>query len=266
MDTARTGRQPAPRSCCSASMSGTTQRRRRPVSATVAGTGSPATSTAASYAFPPDRGARARAGWPRTAATATADPRRAATTSSSARLRPVVFSSATRSRTGGSSTAPSPRGRDWASTGHAAAVVGDDLYEILPQTRGGYGRLQDFGIRFGYERVYCTSNRTSRPIVCSTTRPGRCCCSTTSRCHGLAGVRSSLPRCPQRSSGCKNARPARTQSRTRRRSASASRNSSWNENGGPSLADFVFRSSSPAAPPPCGPAEAARPKLGAPRP
>ena len=41
----------------------------------------------------------------------------------------------------------------WASTGHAAAVYGDELYDVLPQTRGGYGRLQDFGIRFGYERV-----------------------------------------------------------------------------------------------------------------
>ncbi len=41
----------------------------------------------------------------------------------------------------------------WASTGHVAAVFGDELYDILPQTRGGYGRLQDFGIRFGYERV-----------------------------------------------------------------------------------------------------------------
>jgi hypothetical protein len=41
----------------------------------------------------------------------------------------------------------------WASTGHAAAVFGDELYDILPQTRGGYGRLQAFGIRFGYERV-----------------------------------------------------------------------------------------------------------------
>lgn len=29
----------------------------------------------------------------------------------------------------------------------------DELYDALPQTRGGYGRLQDFGIRFGYERV-----------------------------------------------------------------------------------------------------------------
>ena len=41
----------------------------------------------------------------------------------------------------------------WASTGHAAAVYDDELCDILPQTRGGYGRLQDFGIRFGYERV-----------------------------------------------------------------------------------------------------------------
>ena len=41
----------------------------------------------------------------------------------------------------------------WSSTGHAAAVYCDELYDILPQTRGGYGRLQDFGIRFGYERV-----------------------------------------------------------------------------------------------------------------
>ena len=41
----------------------------------------------------------------------------------------------------------------WSSTGHAAAIVDDELYDILPQTRGGYGRLEDFGIRFGYERV-----------------------------------------------------------------------------------------------------------------
>ena len=41
----------------------------------------------------------------------------------------------------------------WASSGHAAAVFSDELYDVLPQTRGGYGRLQDFGIRFGYERI-----------------------------------------------------------------------------------------------------------------
>jgi hypothetical protein len=41
----------------------------------------------------------------------------------------------------------------WASTGHAAAIHGDELYDALPQTRGGYGRLQDVGIHFGYEGV-----------------------------------------------------------------------------------------------------------------
>jgi hypothetical protein len=40
----------------------------------------------------------------------------------------------------------------WPSTGHDA-VCGEELYDIVPETRGGYGRLQDFGIRFGYERV-----------------------------------------------------------------------------------------------------------------
>ena len=49
----------------------------------------------------------------------------------------------------------------WSSAGHAAAVYCDELYDILPQTRGGYGRLQDFGIRFGYERGR-TSPRTAR--------------------------------------------------------------------------------------------------------
>ena len=41
----------------------------------------------------------------------------------------------------------------WGSTGHVAAVFDDELYDVLPQSRGGYGRLQDFGIRFGYDRV-----------------------------------------------------------------------------------------------------------------
>ena len=79
------------------------------------------------------------------------------TTSSSARLRPVscelsdaiahwwVLDDDHRARRREATI--------WASTGHAAAVYGDELYDILPQTRGGYGRLQDFGIRFGYERV-----------------------------------------------------------------------------------------------------------------
>jgi hypothetical protein len=41
----------------------------------------------------------------------------------------------------------------WSSTGHAASLLGDEVYDQPPQTRGGYGRLHDFGIRFGYERV-----------------------------------------------------------------------------------------------------------------
>jgi hypothetical protein len=41
----------------------------------------------------------------------------------------------------------------WSSTGHAASLLGAEIYDQLPQTRGGYGRLHDFGIRFGYERV-----------------------------------------------------------------------------------------------------------------
>jgi hypothetical protein len=41
----------------------------------------------------------------------------------------------------------------WTSSGHVVAVHGDELYDLLAQTRGGYGRLQDFGVRFGYERV-----------------------------------------------------------------------------------------------------------------
>ena len=41
----------------------------------------------------------------------------------------------------------------WTSSGHIVAVHGDELYDQVAQTRGGYGRLQDFGIRFGYERV-----------------------------------------------------------------------------------------------------------------
>ncbi len=31
--------------------------------------------------------------------------------------------------------------------------MGAEIYDQLPQTRGGYGRLHDFGIRFGYDRV-----------------------------------------------------------------------------------------------------------------
>jgi len=60
----------------------------------------------------------------------------------------------------------------WASAGHAAAVLGEELYDILPQTRGGYGRLQDFGIRFGYERVvlHLESHVPAGRLQCNTAR------------------------------------------------------------------------------------------------
>ena len=60
----------------------------------------------------------------------------------------------------------------WGSTGHVAAVHGDELYDILPQTRGGYGRLQDFGIRFGYERVvlHLQPQVEVRRLQCNTAR------------------------------------------------------------------------------------------------
>ena len=60
----------------------------------------------------------------------------------------------------------------WGSTGHAAAVRGDELYDILPQTRGGYGRLHDFGIRFGYERVvlHLQPQVEARRLQCNTAR------------------------------------------------------------------------------------------------
>jgi hypothetical protein len=41
----------------------------------------------------------------------------------------------------------------WMSSGHAAALFRGELYNVLAPTRGGYQRLQDFGVRFGYERV-----------------------------------------------------------------------------------------------------------------
>ena len=60
----------------------------------------------------------------------------------------------------------------WSSTGHAATVYGHELYDILPQTRGGYGRLQDFGIRFGYERVvlHLEPNVEAGRLRCNTAR------------------------------------------------------------------------------------------------
>ena len=60
----------------------------------------------------------------------------------------------------------------WASTGHAAAVFDDELYDVLAPTRGGYGRLQDFGIRFGNERVvlHIEPQADAGRVQCNTAR------------------------------------------------------------------------------------------------
>ena len=104
-----------------------------------------------------DRGARPRATRPRRARTAAARRRRATLTSSDTRSPRVSCElSDAIARWWVLDDDHRARRREaaiWASTGHVVAVHGDELYDILPQTRGGYGRLQDFGIRFGYERV-----------------------------------------------------------------------------------------------------------------
>ena len=41
----------------------------------------------------------------------------------------------------------------WASTGHRACLFQDELFELATAARGGYEKLKEFGIRFGYERV-----------------------------------------------------------------------------------------------------------------
>jgi hypothetical protein len=60
----------------------------------------------------------------------------------------------------------------WASSGHAAAVFDDEFYNVLAPTRGGYRRLQDFGIRFGYERVvlHLEPQAEAGRVQCNTAR------------------------------------------------------------------------------------------------
>lgn len=41
----------------------------------------------------------------------------------------------------------------WASTGHRACLFQGELFEMATSSRGGYEKLKEFGIRFGYERV-----------------------------------------------------------------------------------------------------------------
>jgi hypothetical protein len=44
-------------------------------------------------------------------------------------------------------------GNIWAATGHRAALHRDELYELISPARGGYQKLQEFGIHTGYARV-----------------------------------------------------------------------------------------------------------------
>jgi hypothetical protein len=44
-------------------------------------------------------------------------------------------------------------GGRWAAVGHRAALHDNELYELRTATAGGYRKLQEFGIHFGYKRV-----------------------------------------------------------------------------------------------------------------
>ncbi len=146
----------APRSCCSAGTSATTPPSLPKVSPTPVDDGSPAISTAASCDSP-SRSRCSSASQQCHDRESCSTSRANSTTSSSARLQPAAVQlSDAIARWWVLDDDHRGRRREaaiWASTGHAAAAYDDELYDILPQTRGGYGRLQDFGIRFGYERV-----------------------------------------------------------------------------------------------------------------
>jgi hypothetical protein len=60
----------------------------------------------------------------------------------------------------------------WASTGHRAALFQDELFELATAARGGYRRVQEFGIRFGYERVvlYVEPETADRQVTADTAR------------------------------------------------------------------------------------------------
>lgn len=66
---------------------------------------------------------------------------------------------------------------EWPSSGHMAAILDGETYESLPSTRGGYQRLQEFGIRFGYERVvlYVEPNRDDARLSANTARTRLVC-------------------------------------------------------------------------------------------
>lgn len=54
---------------------------------------------------------------------------------------------------GDNHTERAKQGDIWASTGHRACLFQGELFEMANAARGGYEKLKEFGIRFGYERV-----------------------------------------------------------------------------------------------------------------
>ncbi|MBJ7469733.1 MAG: sensor histidine kinase [Solirubrobacteraceae bacterium] len=65
----------------------------------------------------------------------------------------------------------------WPSSGHMAAIMCGEAYETLPSTRGGYQRLQEFGIRFAYERVvlYVEPDLADYRVIANTARTRLLC-------------------------------------------------------------------------------------------
>ncbi len=64
------------------------------------------------------------------------------------------------------------QGSVWASTGHRAALFQDELFELATAARGGYQRVQEFGVNFGYERVvlYVEPRAPGRSVTMNTSR------------------------------------------------------------------------------------------------
>jgi hypothetical protein len=60
----------------------------------------------------------------------------------------------------------------WASTGHRACLFQGELFELATAARGGYEKLKEFGIRFGYERVviYVEPKTDGRTVTQDTVR------------------------------------------------------------------------------------------------
>lgn len=59
----------------------------------------------------------------------------------------------------------------WASTGHRAALFQNELYELVTPNRGGYQKVQEFGVRFAYPRVVIyVEPAADGAVTASTTR------------------------------------------------------------------------------------------------